>query len=253
MAPNDEIKAPAIREVMGLPVSVCDMEEAVTFLSAAASSSEPVSVTYLNPDCVNLAFADPGMAEIYRGFDATLADGIGLVWAAGKRGVAIPERCAVSDIFPLFLRECEKLGTRLYFLGAKPGTTEKMIEKIRETFPALQVAGGRDGYFSIEEEVALIKEINVLKPDAVLIGMGAPRQEKWVMKNRFKIDAPLCWCVGGLFDFYSGNVARAPEWLIKIHMEWIFRLLMEPGRMWRRYIIGNPLFILRALLGKNAR
>lgn len=247
------LNTPALREVMGLPISICAMDDAVAFLCAASEAEEPVSVTYLNPDCVNNAFADRSLGEIYRGFDAVLADGIGVVWAAKKLGINIPERCAVTDLFPLFLKESEKNGTRLFFLGAADGTTESMISKLLEQFPDLQIAGCRNGYFSGNEENSVVDQINLSSPDAVLIGMGAPRQEKWLVKNRFKIDAPLCWCVGGLFDFYSGNVSRAPRWIINIHMEWLYRMLMEPGRMWKRYIIGNPLFILRALAGRKIK
>jgi len=114
-----------------------------------------------------------------------------------------------------------------------------------QRFPDLRIAGARDGYFTTEEEPAVVAEINDSGAAILLVAFGVPRQELWIASRRNELKTPVCLGVGGLFDFYSGRIARAPVWMREIGLEWVWRMLQEPKRMWRRYIIGNPLFLSR--------
>jgi len=251
---GDESRDQEIRavRVMGLRVDVGTMRDMMVRLVDAAAGDERLSVTYLNPDCVNRVFADRGLKDVYENFDLVLVDGTGILWGARREGVDIPERCAATDMFPEILKMSVERGLRVYFLGAKPGVVDKMSSLLEAEHPGLEIAGARHGYFEDDETPEIVESINAARPDAIFIGMGAPRQEKWLLENRSGIEASLCWCVGGLFDFYSGNIPRAPRWMSRAGIEWMYRLYREPGRMWKRYLIGNLLFVSRVVAGRKA-
>ena len=140
----------------------------------------------------------------------------------------------------------------LYLLGAAPGVAARMRENLMMTYPGLDVVGEHHGYFDHDEDSdEVIAKINASKPNIVLVAFGAPRQEKWIHNHRDKIDSNILVGVGGLFDFYSGDKKRAPLWMRKCGLEWTYRLYLEPGRLWRRYIIGNPLFVYRIMRWKK--
>jgi N-acetylglucosaminyldiphosphoundecaprenol N-acetyl-beta-D-mannosaminyltransferase len=112
-------------------------------------------------------------------------------------------------------------------------------------YPGLRIAGARDGYFKSHEEQSVVDDINSSGARILLVAFGAPRQELWLKRWRSELEPPVGMGVGGLFDFYSGRMPRAPVWMREMGLEWVFRLMQEPGRMWRRYVIGNPLFLYR--------
>jgi len=136
-------------------------------------------------------------------------------------------------------------GRSLFLLGARPGVAAAAAQSMRQRYPALRIAGTRDGYFDAAEEPAVIEQINASGADILLVAFGAPRQDLWLHQHRDVLAPPVRMGVGGLFDFYSGRIPRAPEWMREIGLEWAYGLLQEPGRMWRRYVIGNPLFLYR--------
>jgi len=148
-------------------------------------------------------------------------------------------------MFPLLCEAAAREHVPIYLLGAKPGVAQATADNMVERYPNLTVAGVRDGYFNAEEEDAVVEAINESGARILLVAFGAPRQELWLEQWRDRLAPPVCMGVGGLFDFYSGRIARAPAWMREMGLEWVFRLLQEPGRMWRRYVIGNPLFLYR--------
>ena len=133
----------------------------------------------------------------------------------------------------------------MYFLGGKPGVAEAMVKNVQEQFPGLPIAGYHHGYLTDEEEASVIQEISTSGAQILLVAFGAPRQELWIDAHKHELGVGIAMGVGGLFDFMSGRVNRAPLWMREIGLEWVFRLLQEPGRLWRRYVIGNPLFLWR--------
>jgi len=137
------------------------------------------------------------------------------------------------------------MGLKVYFFGGLPGVAKKMCRNLSNRFPGLKIAGYRQGYFRPEEERRIIHEINNCSPDIILVAMGVPHQDIWLAKHQAQLDAKLVLGVGGLFDFLSERLPRAPKIVRHAGMEWVFRLIQEPKRMWKRYVIGNPEFLFR--------
>ncbi|MEM7259394.1 MAG: WecB/TagA/CpsF family glycosyltransferase, partial [Pseudomonadota bacterium] len=157
-----------------------------------------------------------------------------------------------TDLLPELCELAEVENFTLYLLGAAPGVASRMQENLSQTYPGLKVVGEHHGYFDHDtESAAVIEKINSVKPNIVLVAFGAPMQEKWIHQHHQLIDSNVLIGVGGLFDFYSGDKRRAPLWMRKSGIEWMYRLYLEPGRLWRRYIIGNPLFLLRIMRWKK--
>jgi N-acetylglucosaminyldiphosphoundecaprenol N-acetyl-beta-D-mannosaminyltransferase len=194
---------------------------------------------------LNIAWRDPAYKATLRACDRVFADGIGLRLGGRMLGVELRDNVNGTDMYPLLCQAAAKAGRSLYLLGARPGVAAAAAAAMRTRFPGLIIAGARDGYFSADEEDAVIEAINRSGAAILLVAMGAPRQEQWIARHRARLLPPIAMGVGGLFDFYSGRIRRAPPWMRKTGLEWVYRLLQEPGRMWRRYLIGNPLFLYR--------
>lgn len=127
------------------------------------------------------------------------------------------------------------------------GSTEKVKEKLQQKIPSLNIVGEYHGYFDKENNKEIVNKINNCRPNILLVGMGTPKQEEWIYQNHYHLNVSLCWAVGGLFDFISGKIKRAPLWMLHCHLEWLYRLCQEPKRLWKRYIVGNLKFIYRVL------
>ena len=156
-----------------------------------------------------------------------------------------------TDLFP---RLCERAADErlaLYLLGARPSVAAAAAEAMRAKHPHLEIAGTHHGYFDSRHTSTIVNDINTSGAHILLVAMGAPRQDLWLAAHREELRTPILMGVGGLFDFYSGNIRRAPMWMREIGLEWVWRLLQEPGRMWRRYLIGNPLFLYRVWRESN--
>jgi N-acetylglucosaminyldiphosphoundecaprenol N-acetyl-beta-D-mannosaminyltransferase len=231
------------------------MEEALDRIAghAIGADGELMQVAFVNPDCVNIARRDSRYRAILNGAALVLADGIGMRLAGRLLSRPFPENVNGTDLFP---RLCERLaveGSSIYLLGARPGVAAEVAAWAGERHPGLHIAGWRDGYFDDAESPAVAAAIRAAQPDVLLVAMGAPLQEEWVATYGKATGARVAIGVGGLFDFYGGRIVRAPLWLRELGMEWIWRLLQEPGRMWRRYLVGNFFFmgavLLQRLLG----
>jgi N-acetylglucosaminyldiphosphoundecaprenol N-acetyl-beta-D-mannosaminyltransferase len=142
---------------------------------------------------------------------------------------------------------CEKMGHSLYLLGGEEGVAETTAKKLKSQSTDLNILGTHHGFFDKDHCHEIIKEINRLDPDVLLVGFGSPLQEKWLWKYRSLVKAPVCWVVGAVFDFVSNKVKRGPKRMTDSGLEWLCRLYYEPRRLWRRYLLGNPLFIYYVL------
>lgn len=195
---------------------------------------------------LNVAADDDALTAFLAGVDVCYCDGGGVVLGAKILGRELPERMTGADwIWDLAERAAAE-GWRLAWVGGEPGVTAAAADKLREHAPALQVVYTHHGFFPREgpEHDAVIDALNAARPDVVLVGMGTPVQERWVAAVRSRLDAPVVWCLGATADFVSGKVPRGPKWLHS-HQEWLARLLVDPRRLWRRYLLGNPRFLLR--------
>jgi N-acetylglucosaminyldiphosphoundecaprenol N-acetyl-beta-D-mannosaminyltransferase len=174
--------------------------------------------------------------------DIVNADGMGVVWGARLCGVEVPERVAGVDLMTSLLDLCSREGFRPFFLGARPEILDAAVERIQLRFPRLQIAGAHHGYFTPEKEPALVDAIRASNADCLFIGISTPKKERFSRSHGRGLGVGFVMGVGGSIDIWAGITARAPEWLHGIGLEWLYRLLQEPRRMWRRYLVANVHF-----------
>ena len=192
---------------------------------------------------IHLARSSQDFREKVNNADLVLADGSGLSIAGKILSRPIKENLNGTDLTPIVLHEAEKEGWSVYLLGAKDSVLEKCIQNLQIKFPNLKIAGYNDGFFTKEETPALIERINRVKPDILLVAMGSPIQELFIGNNAQSLSAVVCFAVGGLFDFLSGDKKRAPLWVRKIGMEWVFRFFLDPKAKWNRIFLEIPAFL----------
>lgn len=208
-------------------------------------------VLNVNAHCLNLCYGDPALRRFFGAADLVFCDGAGVRLAARALGGSLPERITYAGWLPRLATFAESEGLSLFFLGARPGVAGKAAKEIRRTHPDLKIAGVRHGYFdhaaNSPENGAVVAEINAARPDLLLLGLGMPLQERWLMENLESLNVGVALTGGAVFDYASGDVRRGPRLLTDNGLEWLARLLVEPRRLWRRYLLGNPLFLARVL------
>ena len=204
-----------------------------------------------NAHCLNLCYQDPKLRDFLNGAEVVFCDGAGVMLAARMLGRRIPQRITYADWIWQLADLAAAQGFSLYLLGARPGVAREAAMRLRERYPDLEIVGFRHGYFDHSagspENEAVVEEIKASAPDILLVGLGMPLQERWLMENIDRLDAGVALTGGAVFDYVSGRLRRGPRLLRENGFEWLARLLAEPRRLWRRYLIGNPLFLLRVL------
>lgn len=208
-------------------------------------------VLNVNAHCLNLLHEDEGLRGFFAAADVVFCDGAGVRLAARLLGERLPERITYADWFPRLATLAESGGLSLFFLGARPGVAAEAARRLRRSHPDLKVVGVRHGFFDHRPGSAgnesVVAEINAARPDVLLVGLGMPLQERWLMENRRDLDFGVALTGGAVFDYASGRLRRGPRILTDNGFEWLARLLVEPRRLWRRYLLGNPLFLARVL------
>jgi len=237
----------------GIPFLNSTLKDAVDTIVALAGQKAGQNIFFINPHCLNIARKHAQYADILRDTRYVYPDGSGIVMACQMLNTPLKENVNGTDLFPKLCVEAEARQLRLFLLGGREGVAETMRQKLLVRYPRLQFAGVRHGFFSPGDTGAVIAEINSSGADILLVAMGVPGQEIWLYEHRRSLTVPVRLGVGGLFDFYSGRIRRAPLWMREIGMEWIYRLLMEPTRMARRYLIGNVVFLYHVMLEKRQR
>ena len=230
---------------LGVDIVNTTMDEAIDWIVRRVKSGLSSQLCFVNPDCLNIAFVNPEYRRVLEQADRILPDGVGIHLACRISGTSLVANVNGTDLFP---RLCEKAAAEklsLFLLGSAPGRAEDTARNMQIRFEGLRIAGTHPGYFAASEESALVEEINSSRADILLVGLGAPRQDVWIASNLSRLRPAVKIGVGGLFDFYSERISRAPQWMREIGMEWLWRLVLQPRRMWRRYVVGNPLFLLR--------
>lgn len=240
--------APERFHLLGVGIDNLTMDESLDWIFAAAGCGEGTTakqVAFVNPGCLNIAYDNAEYAEVLDRSALVLPDGIGIRMAAQAHEVRVQENVNGTDLFPRLCERAAASGVPLYLLGARPGIAAAAGDDMRSRYPDLRIAGSRDGYFTEAETPAVIEEINASGAQILLVAQGVPQQELWIARHLPQLHIGVVMGVGGLFDFYSGRIPRAPMWIREIGFEWTWRLAREPRRMWRRYVIGNPLFLYR--------
>lgn len=205
----------------------------------------PRHLCYVNAHSLNLAYTDGQFRDVISRADLVLNDGIGLELAARMRGRRFPENLNGSDFTLRLLTLAAEQGWRVYLYGGEPGVAAAARERLCETIKGLAIVGFCDG-FSNQTDEDIIADIRAARADIVIVALGQPMQELWVDAHLSATGCHLGVGVGAFLDFMSGRVTRAPRWMNRLGVEWLFRLSQEPGRLWRRYVVGNPVFLWRA-------
>jgi exopolysaccharide biosynthesis WecB/TagA/CpsF family protein len=235
-------------DVMGHVIANVSLATATQDIVTLASAAKPTRIVFVNAHVVNSAIHDATYRRTVALADIRYADGSGLAIAARIAGDHLADNVNGTDMLPLLAAEASTHGVKLFLLGGVPGAAAQSVETLVALGHAAAIAGSHHGYFdhgSLAEK-AVIEAINASGADIVLVGMGVPVQDEWIANNAGRMTAPVLIGVGGLFDFYSGRKSRAPRVLRSLGLEWTWRLALEPGRMWRRYLIGNVTFLTHA-------
>lgn len=233
--------------IRGIPVHNRTMAEAVEEMVQFLDAPQPTRVCFVNADCVNLAARDAQYQQTLRSADYILADGIGMKLAGRVLGRPIRQNVNGTDLFPRLMDALKDTRHGVFLLGARPGVAEGVREWVVAHGAPDLIRGTRDGYFKAAEEDEVCRQIAASGADLLLVAFGAPRQDTWILRNQARCGVKMAIGVGGLFDFFSGRIQRAPEWMREAGLEWTWRLKQEPGRMWKRYGIGNAVFLARVL------
>ena len=242
------VKSPMNRvNVLGVGVDPLTVEELHAEIGRLVRKRQRGLVLNANAHCLNLCYEDSKLRDFLNGAQIVFCDGAGVMLAARILGRRIPARITYADWAWRLADFAAARNFSLYFLGARPGVAQAAARRLEERYPDLEIAGVHHGYFDRSENEAVVEEINAAAPDILLVGLGMPLQEYWLMDNGHRLDAGVVLTGGAVFDYVSGRLHRGPRLLITSGFEWLARLLIEPRRLWRRYLVGNPLFLLRVV------
>ena len=237
--------ARATRSLLGVDFHALPAGRAIDILDAHVRHRVPIKVAFANAHTLNTARVNPSYREVLQRF-AVFNDGIGVDLASWLRfGERFPDNLNGTDFVPAYLDRARQ-PLRIFMLGARPQVIERAFEAARRRFPRHEWVGFRDGYFTLDDEAELLATLRGERIDLLLVGMGNPLQELWIDRCAAASRATACIGVGALFDFLAGEVGRAPAWVRRSRLEWAWRLLLEPRRLWRRYLVGNATFLWHA-------
>lgn len=231
----------------GLEIDALTLDEVVARCEKAVNDHSRMLLGVVNAAKVVKLRKDPLLRESLLDCDLLLADGQPVVWASKLFGSPLPERVAGIDLFDRLLALAHRDGRSVYLLGAKKSVLAALLDKIEDRYPGLKVAGSRDGYFSVDESAAVAAEIRASGADMLFLGITSPKKEIFLSSFGPSLHVPVLHGVGGSFDVMAGVTKRAPLSWQHVGMEWAYRLLQEPRRMWRRYLTTNSEFIYRTV------
>jgi N-acetylglucosaminyldiphosphoundecaprenol N-acetyl-beta-D-mannosaminyltransferase len=234
---------PESRLLFGLNVDGLRMDEAVDRCREALETREPVLVGVLNAAKIVTLRHDPMLRDALLDCNMLLADGQAVVWASRLLGRPLPERVAGIDLFEELLALAHRDNRSVYLLGARPDVLAALERKIAQRWPGLRLAGSHHGYFDAAEAEGIARDIKTAKADMLFLGMASPKKEIFHNRFRHELGVPILHGVGGSFDVLAGITKRAPRTWQRLGLEWAYRLLQEPGRMWKRYLVTNSAFI----------
>ena len=229
--------------ILGVGVDAVTMAEAVTAVRRYMDTRMSVMIATANAEMIMRATHDPALRDILNAAALVVPDGAGTVWAARYLGYRMPERVAGYDLAQELLRSAPAEGRRIYFLGSAPGVAERAKAKAEEIYPGIEIVGVRDGYFKEEDDAAIIDGIRASHPDLLLVALGVPKQEKWIHAHLTQLGVPVAIGVGGTLDVMAGVMKRAPRWMQRAKLEWLFRGLLQPQRAGR--LLALPKFVLK--------
>jgi N-acetylglucosaminyldiphosphoundecaprenol N-acetyl-beta-D-mannosaminyltransferase len=254
LAENEQVGTTSI---LGTKISQLSHAGLLTAVGHAAGGDGRARFLYLNVHAANLAFELPWLRTVYNTCEYVVCDGFGVKWGARLLGKRVPARLTPPDWLPNVAELAARCGFSLFLLGNRPGVPERAAELLAAQYPGLRIVGTQHGYFdkapgSAENE-AVVRRISVAQPQILYVGFGVPAQERWLLENWERLDVNCGIAVGAMLDYVAGVTPRGPRWMTDRGLEWLARLVSEPRRLWRRYLIGNPLFFYRVLKQRFGR
>lgn len=232
--------------IIGTGVSAVTMQQAVDYLAACIEARHRIRTVVSPVNVLCEAYLDEDYGRLARSAEMFVPDGKPVVVAARLRGESQTERIYGPDLMLALCERSAQHGWRQYYYGGAEGVPEELATTLEVRFPGLVTAGAYSPPFrdlTPEEDAAIIAQINAAQPDVIWVGLGSPKQDFWVAEHRDRLEAPVMLGVGAAFDFHTGRIPQAPAWMQRFALEWVFRLVQEPRRLWRRYAKYNPLFL----------
>lgn len=233
--------------ILGVQVSSLTVPQIMGRLAEWVQQDQPRNIFYVNAHSLNLAWQDNHLRNLLNRADLVYPDGISVVWSAQYLFGCRMQKITGADWVHDYCQQAAQFGWRTYILGGRPGVASQASANLLIKYPGLQIVGHADGFFQAKSVTQVLDEIHQTEAQVVFVGMGTPQQEMWIDANREAIRAPVCWAVGAMLDFVAGTEPRAPRLVRALALEWFWRLCMDPRGKWRRYILGNPLFVYRVL------
>jgi exopolysaccharide biosynthesis WecB/TagA/CpsF family protein len=234
--------------ILGVPFTPCSFDEGVTRIRDMVASDRAHHVVLANAHTLNLTWKEPSYRRVLRDADLVLRDGVGVELAMRLAGADPRHNFVGTDFVPALLQHLGLAEVRVFLFGAESGVTESAACELATRAPAARVVGVVPGYGDLGRVVQLVR---ASRPHVLLAALGNPLQECWIDEHREQLGVPVSIGVGALFDYLAGRVPRAPRWMLRMRAEWLFRFLVEPRRLWRRYMMGNPRFVWRVLRSRG--
>ena len=237
-------------EILGVKVAAVTMQQAVEFVLNLVAEKKNSIVATANAEMLMMSTEDAELKNILNTAELVVPDGAGTVWAANHLGYKMPERVAGYDLVQELMKVAPTKSLKFFLFGSAPGVAEKAKAKAEELYAGIKIVGVRNGYFKPEDEQEIISQIKHSEPDILLAALGVPKQEKWLFKYKEILNVPVSIGVGGTLDVMAGNVKRAPLWMQKAKLEWLFRAMLQPSRAGR--LIALPKFVWKVHESKKS-
>jgi N-acetylglucosaminyldiphosphoundecaprenol N-acetyl-beta-D-mannosaminyltransferase len=241
------LKTPQRVRLCHVTLDALSMQDVLLRIDEAVTTRRPLAISVVNvAKLVNMR-RDPLLRRSVESGDIIVADGMPLVWLSWLKGRPLPERVAGIDLMYRIFDLADRRGGRVFLLGATPATLERVVEIARRRYPRMVIAGCRDGYFSESQEEEVARAVEQSRADVLLVAITSPKKELFMDRWGACMNVPVVHGVGGSFDVMAGVTKRAPRWMQRCGLEWFYRVLQEPRRMWRRYLVTNTIFAGLAL------
>ncbi len=231
-------------QILNTYVDAISMDETIAEVERIILEGKPTQHVVINASKVNLMNEDPELRKIVNNCPLINADGASILWAAKKLGVPLKERVTGIDLFQNLVKVAAEKGYKIYLFGAKEEVVQAVKKKLTEQYPSLQIVGLRNGYFTEEDEPGIVADMANSHADMMFVAFSSPKKEYWINKYLEDLHIPFVMGVGGSFDVVAGVTDRAPKWMQNHGLEWLYRFIQEPIRLWNRYVVGNWKFII---------